>query len=248
MLSNLLPLVTTKPSNKINAPTGIPPHVKLLSKLSDLLNMFQEERQNRRELQDKLSDSVKAAIEETAIANGNITHHSMTNILEKHQKQIDESLAMQNKIIDEKLAALTSQLGGQPTNNNDTPPPPPPSPYELYNWDGRFWQVPKGFMFPKDVKRKRAWELWLIGQPNFLKEDGTNGCILPYRLMDPKLLPKQIANKLKVEWRPVLKHMEAATDLPNLNENEKKQSRIYKLNLCYCITTFKAECLFLCLK
>ena len=74
-------------------------------------------------------------------------------------------------------------------------------------------------MFPKDVKRKRAWELWLIGQPNFLKEDGTNGCILPYRLMDPKLLPKQIANKLKVEWRPVFKHMEAATDLPNLNEN-----------------------------
>ena len=84
MLSNLLPLVTTKPSNKINAPTGIPPHVKLLSKLSDLLNIFQEERQNRRELQDKLSDSVKAAIEETAIANGNITHHSMSNILEKH--------------------------------------------------------------------------------------------------------------------------------------------------------------------
>ena len=55
--------------------------------------MFQEEQQNRRELQDKLSESVKAAIEETAIANGNITHHSMSNILDKHQKQIDESLA-----------------------------------------------------------------------------------------------------------------------------------------------------------
>ena len=91
ILSNLLPLVTTKPSSKINSPTGIPPHVKLLSKLSELLNMFQEERQNRRELQDKLSDSVKVAIEETAIANGTITRHSMSNILDKHQKQIDET-------------------------------------------------------------------------------------------------------------------------------------------------------------
>ena len=65
--------------------------MKLLSKLSELLNMFQEERQNRRELQDKLSDSVKVAIEETAIANGTITRHSMSNILDKHQKQIDET-------------------------------------------------------------------------------------------------------------------------------------------------------------
>ena len=79
-----------------------------------------------------MSDSVKAAIEDTAIANGNITHHSMSNILDKHQKRIDESLAKQNKIIDEKLAALTSQLGGQPTSNsNDQSPPPPQSSYTI---------------------------------------------------------------------------------------------------------------------
>ena len=35
--------------------------------------------------------------------------------------------------------------------------------------------------------------------------------------MDPKLLPKKVSNNFKVEWHPVLKHMEAATDLPDLN-------------------------------
>ena len=72
--------------------------------------MFQEEQQNRRELQDKLSESVKAAIEETAIANGNITHNSMSNILDKHQEQINESLAKQNK------TGHTYISTGRPTN------------------------------------------------------------------------------------------------------------------------------------
>ena len=49
-------------------------------------------------------------------------------------------------------------------------------------------------------------------------QDGTRGCILPYRRMNPRLLPKNIANKLKVEWRPILNYMESAPNLPDLNE------------------------------
>ena len=49
-------------------------------------------------------------------------------------------------------------------------------------------------------------------------QDGTRGCILPYRCMNPRLLPKNIANKLTVEWRPILNYMESAPNLPDLNE------------------------------
>ena len=49
-----------------------------------------------------LCETVKGVIEETALANGNIIHHSMSSILDDHQKKIDESLSNQNKIIDEK--------------------------------------------------------------------------------------------------------------------------------------------------
>ena len=70
LLANLLPLVTTKSSKKNQAPTGIPPHVKLLTKLTDLLNMFQDQRKARREMHLSLCETVKGAIEENAISNG----------------------------------------------------------------------------------------------------------------------------------------------------------------------------------
>ena len=36
--------------------------------------------------------------------------------------------------------------------------------------------------------------------------------------MNPRLLPKDIANKLKVEWRPNLNYMESAPNPPDLND------------------------------
>ena len=36
--------------------------------------------------------------------------------------------------------------------------------------------------------------------------------------MNPRLVPKNIANKLKVEWRPILNYIESAPNLPDLNE------------------------------
>ena len=220
LIANIFPLVTTKSSNIIRAPTGIPPHVKLITNLTDLLHMFQEERQHRRELQDNLCTAVKSTIEETALSNGNITYHSMTSILDNHRRKMEDALSSQNRLIDEKISAFLSSANRAPigTNNSTSPPPPPVlSRYKLFNWDGHFWQVPKGFMFPSDCKRKRAWELWLIGQPNYMLQDGTRGCILPYRRMNPRLLPKNIANKLKVEWRPILNKMASAPNLPDLN-------------------------------
>lgn len=222
LLANLLPLVTTKSSNMISASTGIPPHVKLITYLKDLLDLFQEERLHRRELQVNLCTAVKSAIEETALANGNITYHSITSILDNHQRKMEDALSSQNRLIDDKLMAFLSSANRAPigTNNSPSPRTPTSSIYKLFNWDGHFWQVPKGFMFPSDCKRKRAWELWLIGQPNYMLQDGTRGCILPYRRMNPRLLPKKIANKLKVEWRPILNYMESAPNLPDLNEEK----------------------------
>ena len=103
LLANLLPLVTTKSSNMISASTGIPPHVKLITNLKDLLDLFQEERLHRQELQGNLCTAVKSAIEETALANGNITYHSITSILDNHQRKMEDALSSQNRLIDDKL-------------------------------------------------------------------------------------------------------------------------------------------------
>ena len=86
LLANLLPLVTTEPSDKIQAPTGIPPQVRLLSKLTDLLNLFQDKRKSQRGMHFSLCETVQSAIEDTALENANITHHFMSSILDEHQK------------------------------------------------------------------------------------------------------------------------------------------------------------------
>ena len=159
----------------ISASTGIPPHVKLITNLRDLLDLFQAERLHRKELQGNLCTTVKSAIEETALANGNITYHSMTSILDNHQRKMEDALSSQNRLIDDKLLVFLSSANCAPNGTNNSPSPRTPisSIYKLFNWDGHFWQVTKGFMFPSDCKRKLAWELWVIGQPNYLLQDGT---------------------------------------------------------------------------
>ena len=50
MLSALKLLVTTKPSHVVNAPSGIPPHVLLMKKVSNLEKMVLEEREERKKM------------------------------------------------------------------------------------------------------------------------------------------------------------------------------------------------------
>ena len=247
LLANLVPLIIIEPSCKIQTPTGIPPYVKLLSKLQELLGLFQEEQVQQCAMQETLVATVKAAIEENALANGNITHHSMCTILDDHQKRMDESMEKQSKLIDEKMSAFMQSRGHVPAvTTNASSAVQTQSDIGLYNWDGRFWQVPKGFLFPIDCKRKRAWGLWLIGQPSYMALDGTIAPILPYHLMSPKLLPKKVANKLKVEWRPVLAHMQSAVDLSNLKQ-EDILSEYLNFYTHYCHRIFKIKCVFMCM-
>ena len=75
----------------------------------------------------------------------------------------------------------------------------------------RYWQVPKLFVFPK-VSRRKGWDYWLLGMPNFkeIKPNGTTELhpIMPFRLMNPKLLPKKARSSLTVNWRPVFTIMD----------------------------------------
>ena len=88
----------------------------------------------------------------------------------------------------------------------------------MYCYDGRFYQVPKNFCFPTSTKRKRAWELWLLGQAGFQLEDGTPAPISPFRKLVPTLLSQKLKYKFKVEWRPILQKMSSATAMPNLDQ------------------------------
>ena len=56
----------------------------------------------------------------------------------------------------------------------------------------RFWQVPRGFVFPK-ATRHIGWQFWMLGIPDHQEEqhDGKMKAqaISPFRLFNPNMLP-----------------------------------------------------------
>lgn len=229
LLNKLKPMVITQPSEEIDAPTGVPPHVKMLSSLSQLLQLLQEERSHRQSLEDSLIETVEKAIERNALQNGNITHHSVSEILKTHQERINLQINDHSTKIDSQLSDILQCLRGRNVPNSSMPLSNEREDTlngaysedvirrNLHFHNGRYWHVPQCFDFPMDCKRRRAWELWLIGQPNYQKENGENAPIMPFQRMDPKMLPKKLANKYTLQWRPIMKRMMEAPDLPSLS-------------------------------
>ena len=175
-------------------------------------------------LENRLVSSVENAIERNAMQNGNITHSSVSKILRTHQKEMSDKMQYQLSHIDRKLSALIATLNSQ-SNNNQTPFIMPNNNHvqqnsttiqrTLHYWDGKYWHVPKNFDFPKACTLRRAFEMWLVGLPNFKNESSEATPIMPFRRMNPKSLPKKLANKFKIEWRPILSKM---LEAPNLSE------------------------------
>ena len=81
--------------------------------------------------------------------------------------------------------------------------------YKMYSYSGRSFSVPENFAFPADVKRQRAWTLWLkemdfltihpVRSFRFLKATMLS-------ILDPK---KQFTN----EWKPIMTKMEKTPGL-----------------------------------
>ncbi len=163
LLNHLKPLVTILPSSKINGPTGIPPHVKMMTQLSDMLKLVNEERIHRKELEEKMTKTVENAIEKHALTNGHLTHQSVKNILHQHQQEVNQSLSQTTTEINDKMDHLINAMKGNGMNrienemrnnnlNENNIIPQNNIMRNLHQWDGKFWHVPKCFQFPKDVR------------------------------------------------------------------------------------------------
>ena len=89
--------------------------------------------------------------------------------------------------------------------------------------DRKFWMLPKKFEFAK-CNRKVGWSYWMLGLPNYVEEqpDGSMKAhpIMPFRLLDPSFLPKNLRSALRVTWHPVFKIMDEAIVSGNSHPTE----------------------------
>ena len=79
--------------------------------------------------------------------------------------------------------------------------------------DRQFWQVPKGFLFPK-VNLRTGWTFWLKGMPEYTDEQPDGAlkvhAISPFCHFQAKMLPKKVRNAFLVNWKPVFTIMNGA--------------------------------------
>ena len=160
-------LVSIKSPSKINAPTVIPPHVKMMSQVTDIMALLQAERNYKLNFQDRILEQVKQSIEAHAFSNGNLTHDFVLNLFQRHRANVNETLKQQNESLNAKIDNLLLVLRGQKngaslTNNKNNERSqssgmPMQNVRILHQWDGKFWHITKFFKFTKDLRRRRGW-------------------------------------------------------------------------------------------
>ncbi len=235
LLQILKTKVTTKPSQIIPSASGIPPHTKQMLLLKEVADFLKEERQERLKLEERLERIVNEAIEKNAASNGHITAASLRNTLTEHKKSMEEYM-------DSKLDALVTMVSERRGEYHNPVEPEfeqnamlvaAPQVVEkevrpTYLWaeDGeaqaRFWYVPKNFDFPKPTLFL-GFQQWMRGLPNFRNVDGTPAPIMPYhKLKCDNSLPSKLKIKLRGEWKPIMKKLLSAPNLPAEYTGENK--------------------------
>ena len=86
--------------------------------------------------------------------------------------------------------------------------------YAQYDKLGRrFWQVQKGFKFPK-ANQKTGWKYWMLGMPDYTETRDNRKIVThpisPFWIFQNKMLSKASNTVFRVNWEPVLKIIDSA--------------------------------------
>ena len=212
LLNRLKGLVTLEESDRIRMPTGIPPHVEAVRKLNDLVDLIKLEREERQAHFEHITATIGDKMEEIALENGQVTRPAVEKLFQEFGEKFGTEVSTK---IDSVLRSVVAQnhqnsvpvedrgYENEDTNHEMT------GGYPLFNYDGKFMQVPQNFSLPTKVKRKKAWELWICGMVTC---DGDR--IRPFRFFKLSMLPKAVQTKFKTEWQPILRKMQQGAGIP----------------------------------
>ena len=144
-------LLSIKPSSEINAPIGIPPHVKMMSQVTDIMALLQAKRSYKLNFQDRILEQVKQSIEAHAFSNGYLTHNFVLDLFQRYQENVNETIKQHNESLNAKIDNLFLVLRGQNngaslTNNQNNEMTqssrmPMQNGIILHQWDGKFWNM-----------------------------------------------------------------------------------------------------------
>ena len=205
LLQELKGIISLSPNEQMQ-PTGIPPHVNMAVQLRGVMELCTESLTLLRQQTEALKAAVNEAIEKNDIRSGALTLNTLSAIMEEHKKYIKETMERTIQII-----------GGTSAQREVNPPEINMHGVECiapYCYDGKFWDVPKGYKLPHKTKLEHAWIFWLKGQPNVEVLNAQNELektpVKPFRELKITMLPTSVSIPFKNCWRPILQLMESA--------------------------------------
>ena len=210
LLLRLKAKVTIEPTVFMSKSTGVPPHVKQLNLITNLLELCHTTLLKVTDQATTVRQTIFDAMEERALENGQISRHQIITILDEFRNAIRAD-------VHEQVETIRVQAGGMlapPVNGGGgTAVVVHSNRGNFFTYGGRLWDVPASFTFPAGVKRDVGWKLWLLGMPGYATS-GENGVIeqstiKPFRKFVPARLPTKIADAYKIHWKPLFSMMEA---------------------------------------
>ena len=188
--------------------TGVPPHVKQLNLITNLLDLCQTTLLKVTDQATMVRQTIFDAMEERALENGQISRHQIITILDEFRNAIRDD-------VHEQVQSIRGQAGilAPPVHGGGGTTAVVHNQGNFFTYGSRFWDVPATFSFPAGVKRDVGWKLWLLGMPGYATM-GENGVIeqsniKPFRKFVPARLPTKIADAYKIHWKPLFSMMEA---------------------------------------
>jgi hypothetical protein len=173
LLCELKELVTVEAEGQITRPTGIPPHIEQAKVLRKVLNVCEETLRDVQSMANTVKDAVCEAYEEKALEQGHMTGERLERIMQDYQHELLTAVSARleefqlvapgvqaNDLQDQAEDNDFGMMGGELDNDvQDTQE-------RIYQYDGRYWHVPKDFEFPEGAKLDTGWQRWLNGMPN----------------------------------------------------------------------------------
>ena len=197
LINRLEPLVScvNLSSNSMHA-TGVPPHVSLLIRLTNISNAVSILGPNLASMPTQVAKEIEKILEERAIGAGTVTRDGLSDLLKNILKDSGLNRLIEN--MNSNAPIQESDSRGLEKNSNLNLPTNGVN----YRWsNGLFYRLPEDFELSSVNNTLTAWQLWCCGNPSKGHP--------PYKSCESKDISKKNVKKRFTEYSYVMKHIQS---------------------------------------
>ena len=136
--------------------TTVPPHIMQLKILDSIKTRLEDITSQFTQQSGQIIQTVRDAIFANDLQSGMLNLATLENELNEHTNSVEKNI---EKVLETRGFNQSTTMAQQVIKTG--------SRQELFLYDNRFYAIPKGFQFHKNMKLKQAWLYWRQGFPYY---------------------------------------------------------------------------------